>query len=780
MERITKSQYIFEGEVVRSNGYWNDDKNYIYTSLTIDIYKIFKGNLVCGKVELINEGGKVADTVELQISHNLILKVGQKGIFLCRETSKELPTIDYYPEENYQKLETTFNEQGYIKYFEDNINPELWDYQFSLDSLAQVYNLMEVYTQLNYVDCYPGQVVFPSVKPNTRRMQSPEAHSSIPLNISATTGDTNITFTLQNPQLSYSNGHRYFEFDFSISDSTSGVYFTQLIAKITYDTLTFGKNIGGTSRIDVTRGVITSDSISYNEPHSTNYRSNILSLVVGIPLPLTHTYIDLSETPQSVAHIKMQIDDCGMPSIIHQTVVTVFAKYSLQEHMGTSQTSYDTINVVNDLSFGGCTNGNSSYITSISPFHVRAGVGDTVTLNGRGFGAIKGNGNIFLPNADNGGSTFVHLDSVDYIYPWTDTILKFVVPSNMDNSNPDYDTPGSGLLYVQNDSGFSIGTIQDSLIIDYGIINSYPRQRINKYFPYLSGTDTSRGFIFRPDTNFTHYSNRLIALDAAIKSWSCLTTINFKLGTELQTTDSIGLFNSICTIKIGYDTNSAVIGRSNVWLGFQPGCEKAFLKEMDITFNRAYTYFADTTSTQSVPSNEVDLYQVLLHELGHCHLLTHVNDTNAIMWWGTRTNDTSAANRKLTLYNDLAALNGGSYVISKAYQIDTINCPFFLLESGSTNCTNVIGIEDVIKPEINLLTYPNPASIYLNISLQSEKHSNINITITDLTGRKIIYIKDKASGNYNTSIPIYYLENGLYLIQLELRGYTYLSKIIKQ
>ncbi len=783
IERINKSQYIFEGQVIRAKGYWNNDKTYIYTSLTIDIKKIFKGNLICGKVELINEGGEVGDSISLQISHNLILKEGQKGIFLCRETTKELPAIDYYPEENYQKLEATFNEQGYIKYFEDDVNPELWDYQFHLDSLAQAYNLMELYTQLNYVDCYQGTTVFPTVSHNKERLRNPDVHSSIPLTVVATTGDTNITYTLENPQITYSNGSKYFEFDFSISDSTPDIYFAQLVAKITYDTLSFGTLIAGTisNRLETFRGSITSDTVSYYRPHCQNFTRNTFSLVVGVNPPNNNTYVDITEAPQSVAHLKMQIMDCGHPGIVQPTVTTVFANYCLQPDSARPLYGYDTLNIANSLSFGGCANGNYRYITSITPYNVRAGIGDTVTVRGRGFGAIKGNGNVYLPNADNGGSTFVNLDSVDYIYPWTDTIVKFIVPSNLDNTNPEWDTPGSGLLYIQNDSGFAIGSNHDSLIIEYGIANFYKQPYPSKYFPYLSASDTARGFVFRPDTNFTHNSNWLTAFKTAMKSWDCLTTINFKLGTELQTTDTVGVNDGVCTLKLGYDIDSTVIARTNLWIGFQPGgCQKAFLKEMDIVVNRIYTFFADTTSTDSVPSAQADLYQVLLHELGHAHLFTHINDRNSIMWWGTDTTGIPAANRNITIDDELAVINAGNYVMSKANQIDTINCPFLKLESGASGCSHVIGITDIFKPEINLIVYPNPTSNEINIQFEVEKPSKVIFTIKDLSGREVLTLKDLAAGVYHTSIPINNLESGVYLIRFEVAGYTYISKIVKQ
>ena len=72
--------------MIRSDAYWNSDNTYIYTSNTIQIYKVLKSNVVaplqCGTVEVITDGGQVNDT-SLFISHNLVLEKGMKGIFLC-------------------------------------------------------------------------------------------------------------------------------------------------------------------------------------------------------------------------------------------------------------------------------------------------------------------------------------------------------------------------------------------------------------------------------------------------------------------------------------------------------------------------------------------------------------------------------------------------------------------------------------------------------------------------------------------------------------------------
>ena len=68
--RINRVPYIFEGRVIRSDCYWSQRQDRIYTSSTIEITKIAKGTLSCGTVEIITVGGRVGDR-EIDISHNL-------------------------------------------------------------------------------------------------------------------------------------------------------------------------------------------------------------------------------------------------------------------------------------------------------------------------------------------------------------------------------------------------------------------------------------------------------------------------------------------------------------------------------------------------------------------------------------------------------------------------------------------------------------------------------------------------------------------------------------
>ena len=150
--RVAHCNYIFEGKVVQSTPYYKNDITYIYTSNTVQISKIFKGNISCGTVEIITDGGEVSGNIQFS-AHRLRLAQGVIGVFACNITGKELSSIDYYLESNPQKLEPTFEEQSFIQYVDYNGVIKAYDMFAVYDSLNQLYNLTELITGINFIAC---------------------------------------------------------------------------------------------------------------------------------------------------------------------------------------------------------------------------------------------------------------------------------------------------------------------------------------------------------------------------------------------------------------------------------------------------------------------------------------------------------------------------------------------------------------------------------------------------------------------------------------------------
>ncbi len=152
IDRVNSVNYIFEGQVLESTPYYTNSGQYIRTSNLVQITKILKGELECGTVEIITNGGEI-DNKTLEISHGLKLYPNSTGIFLCNLTNRELSSVDFYSETNLEKLEGSYEYQSFIRYWWDGQNINAADLWQNFDSLNLVYNITEQISGLNFQDC---------------------------------------------------------------------------------------------------------------------------------------------------------------------------------------------------------------------------------------------------------------------------------------------------------------------------------------------------------------------------------------------------------------------------------------------------------------------------------------------------------------------------------------------------------------------------------------------------------------------------------------------------
>lgn len=770
VDRINRAQYIFEGQVIRVDGYWNDHHSYIYRSLTLDIRKKFKGDITCGTIELILLGGRVGNML-LDVSHNLELKVGDKGIFLCKETDREQSTVDFFQESNYKVLETVFNAQGFIRILEDGVNPQVVDYwQFRLDSLSQAYNMVELYTQLQYVDCYP--------------MPSPMITNNSDLMV-ASSIDTSLTISLTNPLLITYQGHKAYAFDISLSDSLNNLYFSYFAMRLTYDTSTFGPSIATNGRVHIFPYQFLNDTSTYSiNPISIQDIINQGSNVVQVNSHfnphtnnVTYNFLPLSNSMTPIARIIMEIKDCNTSSVIIPSANFIACHYTFSPTQSPANIPpYKKTYCLDTLNFGGC---GTRYITSISPDFVHGGTGDTVTITGYGFGTRTDTATVYLKSANI--NMDIHIDTND-ILSWSNTIIKFRVPSMLNNI---LDYPGSGYLSVHTDSGgFVITYIYSWLTIYYSVENVYSTDLDEKLYCNLSPLSDKafHGFIFRPDSFFSHFPDKLLCLDKAIHQWVCATGVNFKLGTDTNYNDMFYSKDTINTISF-QSLDSSILGLTNTWKGISlSNCNKAYIVEIDIAFNKnpQTPFLVDTIKTNSIPADTADFYETVLHELGHGMGISHVNDPSALMYPEARSHGVSAADRNIDLSNESSASDCGIYIVNKSISLDLINCPLLNKIFLGTSYLCVNGINDPDVTNFSFELFPNPSSEIINISYELDHGSNTIMSILDISNR-ICYTKStyKQKGENIENISIANLENGYYILVIQIGKYKYVKKFVK-
>ena len=85
-EKIQGSTLIFEGRVIAQKSFWNPQRTMIYTSSTVEVYKIFKGATAKSSVEVMTYGGSVG-TMSMEASDLLTLAKDEVGVFFCYPSS---------------------------------------------------------------------------------------------------------------------------------------------------------------------------------------------------------------------------------------------------------------------------------------------------------------------------------------------------------------------------------------------------------------------------------------------------------------------------------------------------------------------------------------------------------------------------------------------------------------------------------------------------------------------------------------------------------------------
>jgi hypothetical protein len=173
--------------------------------------------------------------------------------------------------------------------------------------------------------------------------------------------------------------------------------------------------------------------------------------------------------------------------------------------------------------------------------------------------------------------------------------------------------------------------------------------------------------------------------------------------------------------------------------------------------------------------NEVGFYDNILHELGHAHLLNHVNDINDVMYYNT--DNVTRTNLDFCP----SALAGATDVVTISPTVNLSPCLFIHMIHVSPTCsTNAVPtiLENVYK----LAIFPNPINNGdITISYQLNKNSYVQFKIMDCTGREVMTqdSEKKSTGTYTEQLNIDVLAEGIYLLAANINGEYKTVKFIK-
>ena len=617
-----------------------------------------------------------------------------------------------------------------------------------------------------------------------------------------------ISFSFANPTETGTNP-KYFEFDLMATGNSNNTYFDNAIIELDYNTSAFGSNIVSNMKVVVTRSAAYNNS-SYIDPDTmiTDASPSTIKIPFGSnPNAASWNRTLVTANPMEMLHVKIEIQNCGQTTDLLFSNTGFNPLFSLYTTTAgddpANAVGYDNTNYSSDLTYSLCPPPVINTFTSpVYPGTYYDGTIETkhiLTIQGSGFGATRGNGNIYFVNANDPeiADPYESLNSSDFI-SWTDTQIDITMPSIIDSNilvNP-RPTPGSGIFYLVTDAGDTAYSNNTPILMPYAIKNAIdPLATNGKIRMDLVNKTDSVGYEFYFGPSITNHPdpNIRVVLKQAIKDWACNTLINlvFKGDTtiDVSTGDNVSVIhlvssfpNNTMLAQTSYGTGDAcgdTTGNKHV---FPTAIDIAFLADPS-TIGEG-TWFYDITGSP-LPADKRDFYEVAVHEVGHGNLLSHVNNINDVMFYAGKydpSNDISGNNRRWISTNDA---NGGIDVVERSktivyngscsYQTSSYNSAGF-----SCSATTIV----IEQPEIlnSLKVFPNPFTSGFTINYELTKNTPVQFSLYDYMGKVIKnYNSTNASiGTHQKHIEIQGLTTGLYFLVANIDGTRQTMKIIKQ
>lgn len=399
-------------------------------------------------------------------------------------------------------------------------------------------------------------------------------------------------------------------------------------------------------------------------------------------------------------------------------------------------------------------------ITDVFPLEVTAGTQTVVHITGQGFGAEQGTGHVAFHNADDGGQSFVNLPAGPHYLSWTDTEIQLYVPSaTLYNTT----VAGTGSIQVVAANGAATESSQQ-LTVHYAKSEIIYAEQLNNTM--LVGMQ-SGGYTFTMNAQLQQITNGSSMVENAFLKWACNTGVNFKLTNEVvNLTDWTHDNTNLIGLSYPGQLPSYLLGKTITTFS---GCGSANglqwnLIEVDILLNSDIDWW---TGEGEPASNTYDLETVILHEIGHAHLLQHNNDLRSPMYFELTP---GAMRREL----HQPSIEGGNYVSTQSVEA-TVTCgeeAHRYFDFNTCNPSMINGIEEGSEKTISV--YPNPFTDQLTIS--GNWNSGGQFSIFDAAGRTVLH----GILNSNTqTIATEQLSTGVYLLEIRDSERSHVHRLIK-
>lgn len=409
---------------------------------------------------------------------------------------------------------------------------------------------------------------------------------------------------------------------------------------------------------------------------------------------------------------------------------------------------------------------NSSYkiapqLSSVYPLDVTAGTQAVITINGQGFGNEQGSGYVAFRNANDGGQSFVSLQSGPHYLSWSDTEIQLYVPSATLYDNT---VAGTGEVQVRSDNG-QVVTSAQQLAVDYAKSEVVYNEQLNSTM--LVGMQNG-GYEFSINENLNAFLGGREMIDNSLEKWACNTGVNYRLAESVVPItnwahDGVNLIG----LSESGQLPSYLLGKTITTFsgcGTPEGLQWNLI-EIDVLLNADINWWAQEGQPGT---NSFDLETSILHELGHAHLLQHNNNQSSPMYFQLTS---GAMRRDLDQMTDIA---GGDFVVEQAAFTDH-TCGDPQHSAFDQTACNLSLINTIAETERSAWSvFPNPFQNEVTISVTLNGPTEFQVV--DALGRSI---RSGIINSDQTILSMSDLPRGIYFLQTENGSERSVQRLVK-
>jgi hypothetical protein len=231
-EKIANSSLIVEGKVVSQHSFWNAAHTMIYTANRVELYKVFKGMAFSSHIEVLTQGGSVANE-SINATDLLELEKEHIGVFFCYPNSINLRS----PLTGNNLYDVYASSQGFFDYDMDNEKASAPFVSYQKIS-TDLYGELALKIGHGFQNKKPSFDVAKTKQPITSRTMVPAVLSFSPatVNAGALSDPTNNLLTITGTGFGTFTGSAAILFD-DANNGTGGTAYTVAASDATLSTL---------------------------------------------------------------------------------------------------------------------------------------------------------------------------------------------------------------------------------------------------------------------------------------------------------------------------------------------------------------------------------------------------------------------------------------------------------------------------------------------------------------------------------------------------------------